>query len=337
MTKIQSIIDHLESIAPPQFAESYDNPGLLTGNPGDSVTGVLTCLDCTEEVVDDAIENGENLIVAHHPIIFGGLKSITGKNYVERTILKAIKNDIAIYAIHTNLDSVLQNGVSTEIGRQLGLEGMQILQPKQEEAELEVIVMQMRKTDTYQIAEELTGKTFYKEFAIETPDGPRFQLFWKGRRDQAQKLARLLSDQLIETRMLSGSNLSKEIGLGVIGHLAVPLPENVFLDQIKSRLPVKMIRHSSLLGRSIQKVAICGGSGSFLLKTAIARGADIFVTGDFKYHEFFDADKKIIIADIGHYESEHSTIGLLRELIQEKFSTFAVRCTNVDTNPINYR
>ena len=261
MTELRTLIDHLEAIAPPVYQESYDNAGLLTGDTQQEITGVLTCLDAIEPVIDEAIALGYNVIVAHHPIVFKGLKRFTGANYVERTLLKAIRHHLAIYAIHTNLDH-MYDGVNAKIAERLDLAHTQILAPK-------------------------------------SPDHP-------------------------------------EIGAGIIGELSAPMDETDFLAQLKQRMNTDCIRHTRLLNKPVHKVAVCGGSGGFLLDQAIGQQADVFVTADFKYHEFFDADGQIVIADIGHFESEQFTIELLQEIITEKFSNFAVRCTKQITNPVNY-
>ncbi len=263
MSTIKEVTNHLESIAPLNYQESYDNAGLITGDPTWEVSNVLCSLDCTEAVVEEAIQRGCNLVVAHHPIVFKGLKRLNGKNYVERTIIKAIKHDVAIYAIHTNLDNVLYKGVSSKIAEQLGLENISILAPKPE-----------------------VGKI--------------------------------------------------EIGAGVIGELPSAMGAEDFLQMLKQNMRAACVRHTQLLERPIKTVAVCGGSGSFLLPTAIARKADAYVTADFKYHEFFDADGHLVIADIGHYESEQFTIDLLHEIISEKFTIFAPLKTSVNTNPVQY-
>ncbi len=263
MPTIKEITTHLESIAPLHYQESYDNAGLITGDPAWEVTNVLCSLDCTEAVVEEAVQRGCNLVVAHHPIVFKGLKRLNGRNYVERTIIKAIKHDVAIYAIHTNLDNVLNKGVSAKIAERLGLENISILAPKPEAANLEV-------------------------------------------------------------------------GAGVVGELPNAMEAVDFLQMLKQNMRTGCIRHTRLMGREIKTVAVCGGSGSFLLPTAIARRADAYVTADFKYHEFFDADGHLVIADIGHYESEQFTIDLLHEIISEKFTTFAPLKTGVNTNPVFY-
>jgi dinuclear metal center YbgI/SA1388 family protein len=263
--KIKALTQFLEKIAPLHLQENYDNAGLIVGDFETEIRGVLFCLDSTEAIIEEAIRTGCNVVVAHHPIIFRGLKKINGKNYVERTIILAIKNDIAIYAIHTNLDNVLQNGVNQRFAERLGLNNLQILSPK-------------------------------KDLVSPNPN----------------------------------------IGAGVIGTLEKPVSELDFLHFIKEKMAAGVVRHTELQGKMIEKVAICGGSGSFLLPDAIRAGAQIFVTADFKYHEFFDADSQIIIADIGHFESEQFTINLFCELFNENFSTFALRLAETRTNPVFY-
>lgn len=268
MTQVKDIIAELEVIAPLHYQEGYDNAGLITGSPEMEVTGVMVCLDSTEAVLEEAMERGCNVVVAHHPIVFGGLKKITGKNYVERVVIKAIKNDIAIYAIHTNLDNVLYRGVNGRIAERLGLEEVKILLPK--------------------------------------------------------------------PGMSVGESGEVEVGAGVIGKLSAPWETSAFLERLKEVMQTNCVRHTPIVKTTINTVALCGGAGSFLLKHAKAQKADIYITGDFKYHEFFDAENEIIIADIGHYESEQFTINLLCEIISEKFSNFAVYCTKVNTNPVQY-
>jgi dinuclear metal center YbgI/SA1388 family protein len=259
--QIQTILEVLESIAPPQLQESYDNAGLIVGSPSDTVTGVLFCLDSTEAIIEEAVQKGCNLVVAHHPIVFKGLRRLNGTNYVERTIIAAIRHKVAIYAIHTNLDNVHFRGVNEKIAQKLGLQ---------------------------------------------------------------------------ETRILAPKNGLSDIGAGLIGTLATPMEEHAFLVNLKTALQTNCVRHTALRNRPIQKVAVCGGAGSFLLPSALLAGADILVTADFKYHEFFDAEGRLIIADVGHYESEQFTIELLFEIIHEKYPTFALHCTELNTNPVHY-
>jgi len=261
-TSIQEVVDYLHGIAPPHLQESYDNAGLIVGRGDRVCTGVITCLDSTEAVIDEAINTGANLVVAHHPIVFKGLKRFNGTTYIERVVMKAISNNIAILAIHTNLDNVHRLGVNQRIADRLGLQETRILAPKNPENET--------------------------------------------------------------------------IGSGLIGILDSGMEEIAFLQHLKKVMGVSIVKYTPTLGNKVTKVAICGGSGGFLLSAAIQQKADIFVTADYKYHEYFDANGHIIIADIGHYESEQYTSELLQELISEKFSTFAARCTKVVTNPVKY-
>ena len=261
MPSIKDITTHLESIAPKHLQESYDNAGLIVGEPDTEVMGVLTSLDCTEEIIEEAIRRGCNLVVAHHPIVFRGLKRFNGSNYVERTVIKAIKSDVAIYAIHTNLDNVRSQGVNERIAQRLGLTNLRLLGPKNEE---------------------------------------------------------------------------KTVGSGMVGELPEPLSETAFLGLLKERLLSGAIRHTALLGGAVKTVALCGGAGGFLLEKAKHAGAEVFVTADYKYHEFFDADGEIVICDVGHYESEQFTTQLLAELLTKEFPTFAVLSTERNTNPVRY-
>ncbi len=265
MSTILDVYNHLHNIAPFQYQEQYDNAGIIVGDPSKEVTGVITCLDSTEAVIDEAIAKGVNLVVAHHPIVFRGLKRFTGRDYIEKTVIKAIKNDIAIIAVHTNLDNVINHGVNERIAQQIGLINIKPLSIKSD---------------------------------IDQSHGP--------------------------------------VGSGVIGELQQPIPEMTFLKNLKIKMNASLVKHTALLGSPINRVAVCGGVGGFLLGAAIKQNADIFITSDYKYHEFFDANDEIIIADIGHYESEQFTINLLQEIISRKFSTFAAHCTEVVTNPVNY-
>ena len=261
MAKISDLTAFLENIAPASLQESYDNAGLIVGNPETAITGVLTSLDCTETIIEEAVERGCNVVVAHHPIVFRGLKRFNGSNYVERTVIKAIKKDVAIYAIHTNLDNVRHKGVNERIAQRLGLENLRLLKAKNDEG---------------------------------------------------------------------------TVGSGMVGELATPLTETQFLQLIKDRMLTGAIRHTPLLEKKVRTVAVAGGAGGFLLNDAKAAGAQVFVTADYKYHEFFDADGEIVICDIGHYESEQFTTQLLAELLSKEFTTFAVLSTERNTNPVRY-
>ena len=335
MSTIADVTKFLEQIAPRSLQESYDNSGLICGDASRQVTGVLVSLDAIETVVDEAIKKGVNLIVSHHPILFCGLTSLTGATYVERTILKAIKHDIALYAIHTNLDNVLQHGVNQRLAETLGLTDLSILAPNQSAAQFNIPVSALLVDD---LMKNLEG-----ELAMEVS---RFNV-------QIKKLTSAVQVQgpkHIESAVAAScrqyqldygvtdhrSSKTSHIGAGVLGHTALPMTEENFLQIVKEKLQLEVIRHTALRGKSIEKVALCGGSGSFLLPKAIRAGADIFITADYKYHQFFDADDRIVIADVGHFESEQYTIDLLVDQIKGKFSNFAARSAETRTNPVYY-
>jgi len=362
--QIGEIINYLESLAPLSSQESYDNSGLIVGNRKTTVSNALISLDCTEEIVEEAIQKNCNLIIAHHPIVFKGLKKFNGKNYVERTVLKAIKNDIAIYAIHTNLDNY-KLGVNKKIGDLLGVSNPQVLAPvSQKLFKLAVFCPESH-------AQEVENALFnagagqignYSECSFSTYGAGSFKANDKanphvgeaGKRhyEGEIKIEVIASTHLmgkVVNAMLNAHpyeevaydcipllNKNKDEGAGMIGTLDTPLDERAFLDKVKATFKCGIIRHTALQNKPIKKVAWCGGAGSFLLGTAKGKGADIYITGDFKYHEFFDAEDQIIIADIGHFESEQYTIELLDELLRKKFATFAPCLTEINTNPVKY-
>lgn len=337
---IQSVINHLEGIAPPIYQESYDNAGLITGSPHWELTGVITSLDATEAVVEEAIDRGCNLIVAHHPIVFKGLKKITGANYVERTIIKAIKHDVAIYAIHTNLDNVLDRGVNQKIAQHLGLSHCRILAPKQM-AYLGKVSVPKNQKESLKEALNLAAVPSGGFLPVHESRNGReehFQLELRYDQGQEGKIKEILRQRglLDGFQKIRLEGKSSSIGSGVLGMLPEAVSTREFLQLLKEKMKAGVVRHTELVRSDVQKIAVCGGAGSFLLKAALAQKADVFVTADYKYHEFFDADGKIIIADIGHYESEQFTIDLLHEIISETFSTFAVYKTRVNTNPVKY-
>lgn len=365
MAKIREITSYLENIAPLAYQEDYDNSGLLTGNPDTEVSNVLISLDCTENVVQEAIDTRCNLIIAHHPIIFRGLKSLTGKNYIERTIIKAIKNDIAIYAIHTNLDNV-QVGVNQKIAAQLGLQNTKILLPKKQtlsklttfipkEATEKVLQalhdagagnignyqncsFSTEGTGTFrpnELANPTIGQVLKQEQVHENRVELIFPSSLKNKILSALKSSHPYEEVAYYLHALENTN--QEIGSGMIGTLENEMGEQDFLGYLKEKMQLQMIRFTPLpLGKKIGKVAVCGGSGSFLLREAIAQGAQAFVTADFKYHEFFDAENRILIADIGHYESEVFTKDLLHDILKKKFTSFALCLSKTVTNPIRY-
>lgn len=364
MTKIKDVTTYLEQIAPRSYQESYDNTGLITGNPEQEVSNVLVSLDAIESVVDEALERNCNLIIAHHPIIFRGLKSLTGKNYIERTVIKAIKHDIAIYAIHTNLDNVSQ-GVNYHICRKLHLQNPRVLAPKP--ATLNKLVVFVPAENATPLLQALSAAGAgnignYKNCSFQTTGTGTFEpneqanphIGEQGKLEQVEEKrievifpAHLSAQILAAMRqahpyeevayyLQSLENKNQEAGSGMIGELTTPIPEKEFLQYLKEHMQLSMIRHTQFIGKSVRKVAICGGAGSFLLPKAIAQQADVFVSADFKYHEFFDADGRIMIADIGHYESEVFTKDLIEELLSEKFVTFAIHLANTNTNPVHY-
>ncbi|MCB0558949.1 MAG: Nif3-like dinuclear metal center hexameric protein [Lewinellaceae bacterium] len=344
MTKICDLTAYLESIAPPQYQEGYDNAGLIVGDPNAAVEGVLFCLDSTEAIVEEAIEKQCNLIVAHHPIVFRGLKRLTGRNYVERVVIQAIRHGIAIYAIHTNLDNVYHQGVNGKIGERLGLMDTRLLAPKANLKKLSVLAppaltepareaLLAAGADSVAASEQLS----YGGAGEGRPQVKLEVSFSSGRERQmldALKVGR--NGQQLAYELVSIENSDGSVGSGLIGRLPEPMAEEAFLQHLKKAMKASCIRHTRLLGKKVETVALCGGAGGFLLGNAKAAGAQFFVTADYKYHEFFDADGQLVIADIGHYESEQFTIELLHDIISQKFSNFAAHCTEAITNPIHY-
>ena len=362
--KLKAITQFLEHQFPLSLQESYDNSGLLIGNLEMEITGVLICLDSIEKIVDEAIEKSCNLIIAHHPIIFKGLKKMTESNYIERVVSKCIKNDIALYAIHTNLDNHFE-GVNKEIANRIGLKNLRILQPIQ--GNLSKLTVFVPK-DALEKLDEAIFKAGggqignYSECHFRTEGTGTFKGNENSNPQIGNKNVREAFEEFRVEYLVSNYNLRSVLnamyaahpyeevayeiypiqnsnqfeGAGMIGELETEQDEIAFLKQLKSTFNCGIIRHTQLLGRKIKKVAVCGGSGSFLLSKAIQQKADIFITGDFKYHEFFDAEKQIIIADIGHFESEQFTTNLLAERLKENFTNFAIHLTEHNTNPINY-
>lgn len=347
---IKQVIKFLESIAPPSYQESYDNAGLIVGSPDWELKGTLLCLDSTEDVVEEAIANNCNLIIAHHPIVFKGLKRFNGTTYVERAVMKAIKADIAIYAIHTNLDNVYVNGVNARIAKQLGLKKTKILAPKKQlkklYAFLPVELTAKVRNGLFEVgAGNINKKTniSYTSIGASTSSvhgeaKAKMEVLFPSpvQRKVIHVLETLVPKKQLEYDIVTVDNTLSSVGSGMIGELSKPMKELQFLAHLKKKMKVSCIKHTRLTGERIKKVAVCGGAGGFLLKHAIRQNADIFITSDYKYHEFFDADGQIIIADIGHYESEQFTMSLLSELLKQNFLNFAARITKVNTNPVQY-
>lgn len=362
--KISDVIKHLESKAPLPLQESWDNSGLLTGDSSADCSGVLLALDMTEEVVAEAVRNGCNLIVAHHPVIFKGLKRLTGKTAVERTVIDAIRQNVALYAIHTNLDNTI-NGVSGRMGMKIGLKEIRVLQP---------MAGQLKKLYTYvpeTHLEALRTALFdagggsigrYDECSFGNLGEGTFRplegaepfIGEHGKRQQQQEWKiEVLFESWKEAAILRAmrsahpyeeiafeivklENIHQETGSGIIGKLPVPVSETEFLTRLKEIFELKAVRHTPFTGRMVSTVAMCGGAGSFLINNALGACADVYVTADVKYHEFFGAEGRMVIADIGHFESEQFTVELLYEILLKKFPNFAVLKSDVITNPIQY-
>ncbi|HIX54323.1 MAG TPA: Nif3-like dinuclear metal center hexameric protein [Candidatus Sphingobacterium stercoripullorum] len=362
--KLKNIVEYLEQVAPLAYQESYDNSGLLVGDPNQNIDKALVTLDCTEEVIQEAIANNCNLIIAHHPLIFKGLKKLTPENYISRALIKAIQNNVAIYAIHTNLDNVY-GGVSSKIGEKLGLTETAILSQKRNI--LKQLVVYVPRSHVEQVREALfeagagaignydqcsfnsagygtfrpgdqADPTIGTSGSQERVEETKIEVVFPADKERSIIVSMLAAHPYEEVayHVLNLDNLHRYIGSGVIGNLPEEMTEEEFLLHLKESMHVKVIRHTKLFNKSIKRVAVCGGSGSFLLKDAIRSGADVYVSADFKYHEFFDAEDNIVIADIGHYESEQFTQELLIEIIREKFPNFAVLSTEIETNPIKY-
>lgn len=364
MITIKDITRYLESIAPLDLQESYDNAGLLVGVPETPISNVLITLDVTEAVVQEAVDKGCNLIIAHHPIVFKGLKKLNGRNYVERVIIKAIKNDIALYAIHTNLDNV-HTGVNKMIADKIGLKNTAILAPKRTTLMKLVTFVPADKTEEVLDALNQAGAgqigdykncsfrtagigTFEPEMEANPTIGEvgkrvevhedRIEVILPAHK-QYQVMNALIQAHPYEEvayYLTKLENTDQETGAGMIGLLEEEMDGLGFLNQLKTRMELNILKHTTLLEKKVKKIAVCGGAGSFLLSEAIKQGADVFVSSDFKYHEFFDAEGKIIIADIGHYESEVFTKNLIYSLLNKKFTNIALTLSEKVTNPISY-
>jgi dinuclear metal center YbgI/SA1388 family protein len=362
--KIAEIIHVLENIAPPVLQEDYDNAGLITGDASLECSGILCTLDATEAVIMEAKALNCNLVVAHHPIVFRGMKKITGKNYVEKTVINAIKNDIAIYAIHTNLDNVI-GGVNSKIADKLNLQNRQVLSPK------ENMLMKLYTFAPVRYAEKVRAALFnagagaignYSECSFNAEGKGTFKagentdpfvgeqnirheeneikievIFPFYRKNAIIKaLLQVHPYEEVAYDIIALSNDFNQVGSGLIGELPEEISAGVFLSLLKKAFDLKLVKHTELFKRPVKKIAVCGGAGSFLIGKALAAGADFYITADIKYHEFFDADGKMVIADIGHWESEQFTIQLLHDVLQAKFPNFAVLKTKTVTNPVHY-
>ncbi|MCE2611450.1 Nif3-like dinuclear metal center hexameric protein [Flavobacteriaceae bacterium D16] len=361
---IKEITEILESYAPLEYAEDFDNVGLLVGDPNSQLTGVLITLDTLESVVEEAITHNCNLIVSFHPIIFNGLKKLTGKNYVERVVIKAIQHGIAIYCLHTALDNHF-NGVNAGISEVLGLQNRQILLPKKGTLKKLTTYVPVKQAEALKKALFDAGAgnvgnyshcsfssfgtgSFKGESESNPTLGKRGQLHQEEEiqlhitftRDLEKKVLQALFKahpyEEIAFEVLTLDNTYQQIGMGMVGDLATPMDEKEFLEFVKERMNCGCIRHSELLGKKVRKVAVLGGSGAFAIDAAKASKADFFLTGDIKYHQFYQAEGRLVVADIGHYESEQYTKNLMAQYLTKKIPNFAVRLSEISTNPIKY-
>jgi len=361
---IEDVINELENFAPLPYQESYDNSGLLTGQKKQITTGALLSLDCTEEIVDEAIAKDCNLIVAHHPVIFSGIKKITGADYIQRTLIKAIKNDIAIYACHTNLDNV-KTGVNKKIADKLGLKKTEILDPKS--GLLKKLVTYVPSSHHQQVLDALftngagnignydncsfntEGTGTFKGNDASKPFVGKANVLSRETEIRIETIFASFNEQKLVSALINAhpyeevaydiytlQNKHAQVGSGMVGWLDSGMEEKDFLNHVKKTFQVPFLKHTKLLKKQVKKVAICGGSGRFLLNNAINIGADAYITADFKYHEYFDAENKLLLIDTKHYESEQFTPEIFYEIIQKKFTTFAIHLSKINTNPINY-
>lgn len=361
---VRQLAQYLESIAPPALQESYDNIGLQTGSPGDIVKGVLVTLDVTEQVLEEAMQKGANVIVAHHPVIFGGLKRLTGANSTERILLSAVRNHLSIFVAHTNIDSV-EGGVNTMIANKIGLQGQSVLKPVRgvlrklvtyvPESHLEPVRMAIFSAGAGHIGAydqcsfTLSGTGTFRggettqpfvgtKGKIHSEPETRLETVFPGWLEA--KVIEALIDahpyEEVAYDIYPLENGYSKAGIGVIGNLPEPVAEMQFLSLLKDTFKTQLIRHSRLSGNKVSRVAVCGGAGSFLINEAIAAGAEFFVTGDVKYHQFMEAEGRTVLADIGHYESEQFTKELFSDILLKKFPTFAVDLSETVTNPVSY-
>jgi dinuclear metal center YbgI/SA1388 family protein len=361
---VQDVINYLEDLSPLAYAEDFDNVGLLVGNKNTQLTAILVTLDTLEAVVDEAIENKCNLIVSFHPIIFKGLKKLTGRTYVERVVMKAIKNDIAIFAMHTALDNALQ-GVNNMICEKIGLINKQILIPQSRT--IKKLTTYAPKEEADKLREALfnagagsignynecsfnaEGIGTYKGNINSNPTkGKKETLHFEPEIQISVTYPKHLESTIIQTlfkvhsydevayEITTLENKNQHIGMGMIGEFEKPMEEASFLNHIKSKMNTKCVRHSALIGKPIQSVTVLGGSGSFAISDAKAAKADAFITADLKYHDFFTAENSILLADIGHYESEQFTKNILVAFLTKKMPNFAVVLSKTNTNPVKY-
>ena len=361
---VNDVIACLEELAPLSYAEDFDNVGLLVGNKNNEVTGVLVTLDTLEEVVDEAVEKKCNLIVSFHPIVFKGLKKIDGSTYVERVVIKAIQNNISIFAIHTAFDNALQ-GVNSIICDELGLKNKKILLPKQGTVKKLTTYVPLKKADQLRKALfkagagnignydhcsfNIDGKGTYKGNELSNPTiGKKEELHTEDETCISVTFQKHMESQILDSlfknhpyeevafEVTSLDNYNQNIGLGMVGELDKEVNTLEFLEFVKNKMNASCIKYSKITKKTIKKVAVLGGSGSFAIPSAKSAQADILITSDLKYHDFFTAENQIILADIGHYESEQYTKNFLADYLSKKFTNFAVVLSTTNTNPVKY-
>ncbi len=362
--KLAEVIAAFESFAPPGLQEKYDNSGLVTGQSGMEVHAVLLCIDVTEAVLDEAIQLGADLIISHHPVLFNPLKRITGRGYTERIIISAIKHNIALYSAHTNMDNVPE-GVNFRICQKLDLRQGEILLPTEHSLKKLVTFVPYEYVDQVRSALFAAGAghigkydqcSFSTEglgsFRASAEANPFVGEIGKLHLEKEMRIETVFPAMLLQKvlQALFDTHPYEEVaydiyqlensaglaGAGMIGTLPSPVDEQAFLSKVKNTFNCGVIRHSGFLNRPVRKIAVCGGSGSFLISTAISAGADVFLTADIKYHQFFEADGKLLLADIGHYESEQFTIEIFYEILTKKLPNFAVHFSSINTNCVNY-
>ena len=364
MVKIKDIANALEMFAPLPLQEGFDNSGLQIGLTEAEVTGVLLCLDVTEKVVDEAVASGCNLIVSHHPLIFSPLKRITGSNYVERCVLKALANGIAIYASHTNMDSV-PGGVNYRIAEKLGLQNVRILAPKGDALLKLSVYVPLAQADMVREALFAAGcgnignygscsynVEGYGTFKASEGCNPFCGEIGELHKENEVRIDTVLPAYL-KNKVISAllkvhpyeepaydlyplKNSWGSVGLGVVGDLPAECDESDFLAEVKEKFAVGSVRHTSLSGNKVKRVALCGGSGASFADAAISAGAQVYITGEARYHDLFNYDRKILFAVIGHYESEQFTMDVFNDIIRGAYPDLKVIKTSINTNPINY-
>ncbi len=361
---LKAFLRVLENLAPLALQESYDNSGIQVGSLNQKVSRGLLCLDLTPAVLEEAISKQCDLVVCHHPMIFKGITKITGSSIAEKLIITAIKNDIAIVALHTNLDNVYE-GVNQELGKRIGLKNLRILQPAKhllkklvtfcptehaEKVRSAVFAAGAGQIGNYDACSfNLEGKGSFRAGDGANPfTGHINELHYEEEVRIETIFPAYLQMQVLQAMMSNHpyeevaydiyplENAFDKVGSGMTGVLDEAMDGDTFLDHIKHALNVPVVRHSRFGGKNIKKVAICGGSGSFLLPQAINAGAEAFITADVKYHQFFDAEDKLLLVDAGHYETEQFTKELMHNMIKKKIANFALLISETKTNPVNY-